>query len=115
MDELVAFLRAALDRDEQEIAKHPADAYEYDLEATEESDYPCLPILVIGKKRALAEVEAKRRILDLHWPDTSRYIKPQCHECSSCGCCSVDHPCDTIRLLAQPYAGQPGWREEWAQ
>lgn len=81
--------------------------------------------------RVLAEVEANRRILDLHvgahdcpemvtgtypadWPPDAPYGKagqPWAHP-------SVEHfedgqPCSTVRLLAQPYAGRPGWREEW--
>ncbi len=81
--------------------------------------------------RVLAEVEAKRRILDLHvgahdcpemvtgtypadWPPDAPWGKagqPWAHP-------SVEHfedgqPCPTVRLLAQPYAGRDGWREEW--
>jgi hypothetical protein len=63
--------------------------------------------------RAKAEVVAKRELLDLHYPDTSRYVEPKCHECSGCGCCSVDWPCDTVKLVALPYAAQPGYGEAW--
>jgi hypothetical protein len=61
--------------------------------------------------RVLAEVDAKRRILDLHDSDGG-------HECAggsdSYGSVTVyDAPCPTVRLLALPYAGQPGYRDEW--
>jgi hypothetical protein len=80
--------------------------------------------------RVLAEVEAKRAILELHdgehdcrelitgvyphdWPSAASW--------GSAGeawrHASSDHfegPCPTLRLLAEPYAGRPGWREEWA-
>jgi hypothetical protein len=64
--------------------------------------------------RALAEVKAKRRILDLHH-ETELESEPD-HEPLGAGCAECAHfdwPCDTIRLLAQPYAGQDGWQEEW--
>lgn len=70
--------------------------------------------------RVLAEVEAKRRILDLH--DGS-------HECSTLrrdtdwdgnpteevdSCTWVaEGTCTTVQLLALPYADQEGYREEW--
>jgi hypothetical protein len=49
--------------------------------------------------RVLAEVEAKRRILDLAAELQEREGR---------------YADDFIRALAQPYAGRPGWREEWA-
>jgi hypothetical protein len=63
--------------------------------------------------RVLRKVAADRLILDLHFPDTTRYVEPQCHECSGCGCCSVDWPCDTVKLVALPYAAQPEYGEAW--
>jgi hypothetical protein len=51
--------------------------------------------------RVLAEVEAKRRLLDLHdgW--------------HSCGVWECDGDCPTVRLLALPYAGRDGYDETW--
>jgi hypothetical protein len=83
--------------------------------------------------RVLAEVAAKRAILDLHAPRELNFVRippgtgkdeakrifnetPKRVICSVCmeDLQPVDHPCPTVRLLAQPYAGRPGWREEWA-
>jgi hypothetical protein len=69
--------------------------------------------------RVLAEVEAKRAILELHKEVPHKYDTHPASYCASCGdqgCCGhdVDYPCETIKALAQPYAGRPGWREEWA-
>jgi hypothetical protein len=66
--------------------------------------------------RVLAEVEAKRQIME-------------CHESwvagngdTICGRCEREHidgrpgghfPCQTLRLLALPYAGHPDYRQEW--
>ncbi|PZG12957.1 hypothetical protein C1I95_24760 [Micromonospora craterilacus] len=56
----------------------------------------------------LAELDAARRILDLH-PNAGLRSAPE-----SCGsCASYPGPCDTLRLLALPHAGQPGYRDEW--
>lgn len=82
--------------------------------------------------RVLAEVEAKRRILDLHKPQPSQYLDgvyvpgepvgQQCEYCASlchsysginCETPDAPYPCPTVGLLAQPYAGRPGWHEEW--
>jgi hypothetical protein len=51
--------------------------------------------------RVLAQVEAKRRLLDLHdgW--------------HSCGIWECDGDCPTVRLLALPYAGRDGYDETW--
>ena len=55
--------------------------------------------------RVLAEVEAKRTILDRHEPGVS--------EPSECGRCNDPWPCDDVKALTQPYAGEPGWQEAW--
>ena len=65
--------------------------------------------------RVLAEIQAKLRILDryadAHWhaPAIPGAASPdlQVEETGAC------RTCITVRLLAQPYAGQPGWRDEW--
>ncbi|OLT24379.1 hypothetical protein BJF79_13635 [Actinomadura sp. CNU-125] len=53
--------------------------------------------------RVLAEVEAKRQIVDIH------------EGLHSCGAADYDNadPCPTLQLLAQVYAGHPSYRKEW--
>jgi hypothetical protein len=71
--------------------------------------------------RVLAEVEAKRRIVDLHptrnslrWPGVEDIEVEICETCSRDGLSDeVEAPCPTIRALALPYADRPGYREEW--
>ena len=62
--------------------------------------------------RVLAEVEAKRRILDEHGPDE---LRPW--ECRACAGPHGDDgyhiPCPTVRLVALPYADRDGYRDEW--
>ena len=72
--------------------------------------------------RVLAECEAKRRIVELHWgrrtwveaesPVPGAYV---------CDFCSADdappdwtlYPCDHLRLLALPYADHDSYQESW--
>jgi hypothetical protein len=72
--------------------------------------------------RALAECEAKRRIIEIHAPYT--YAPPAIETKSYCTKCHHDQgdwnppgmddwPCGTIFALAQPYADHPDFREEW--
>lgn len=73
--------------------------------------------------RVLAEVEAKRRILDEHEPvgTTGDYsgstptVSTVCMTCHEVGLryAHEEWPCTTLRLLALPYADRPGYRDEW--
>ncbi|OKI16615.1 DUF6221 family protein [Streptomyces sp. CB03911] len=120
--DLAGFLLARLDEDIVEIGRHP-DGEDYylepwDLAAAVEANYPCSAYLQIAKVRALAEVDAKRCIIDEH------------HDVNdgSCGTCVTPSwgypthgsaspaawPCTTLRLLALPYAAHPNYRPEWA-
>ena len=74
---------------------------------TQAAGIPCpVPITTL-----LAEVEAKRRILDDH----ELLANGMCDRCSN-GMYSSEQqiwPCTTVRLLALPYAARDGYREEW--
>jgi hypothetical protein len=52
----------------------------------------------------LREVEAKRQIIDEHHP-----IDP----CDAHDASLRSVPCDTLLLLALPYADHPDYRETW--
>jgi hypothetical protein len=74
--------------------------------------------------RVLAEVAAKRAILERHHRRDSEDDYPQ-HwgvdsSCVGCHAGYDEEPwtkdiseCPELRDLAQPFAGRPGWREEW--
>lgn len=72
--------------------------------------------------RVLAEVEAKRRIVELHGRAVLRagggaqYFATQT-VCRSCEppqqLLGAAWPCETLRLLALPYASHPAFKEEW--
>lgn len=81
--------------------------------------------------RVLREIDAKRRLLDLHglvhrdvyW--LAEDGEEETDEIPVCGHCVPRHSylphhskvpegvCDTVRLLALSYADRPGYREEW--
>ncbi|WP_433252904.1 DUF6221 family protein [Streptosporangium sp. CA-135522] len=55
--------------------------------------------------RVLREVEAKRQILSAHAPGNN--------PCDAHDASMRSVPCDTVLLLALPYADHPDYREEW--
>jgi hypothetical protein len=75
--------------------------------------------------RVLAECAAKRAIIELHADGRAdlRYPGDDLDDeiagmPAYCVRCEVDHqgerwPCETLRLLAAPYADRPGFLEEW--
>jgi len=132
VDELIAFVRACLDRVERlarEASPGPwkpnaehdevlavdditvADGFALSgnqLRATVEH------IALHDPATVLADVAAKRRILDLH-------VLSVLDGDTYCALCHMDDgliygpggACETVRALAQAYAGWDGWREEW--
>jgi hypothetical protein len=79
------------------------------------------------RSRVLRDVEAKRRIIELHSSRVQRIIEvysgQQVNEdhdtfvCAECGTAGgndpVLWPCETLRLLALPYADHEDYNEEW--
>jgi hypothetical protein len=65
-----------------------------------------------GPARVLAEVDAKRRILDVHFWAVEQ-VEPD-EETTECVSCGTAYPCQTVRLLALPFADRPGYDEDWA-
>lgn len=57
-----------------------------------------------GPARVLREIEAKRRIIDKHYP-----VDP----CAAHNASIETIPCDTLLLLALPYSDYSDHREEW--
>lgn len=124
VDDLITWLRAALDDDERVahavfgvnvradlINGKPAPRWEFPPESS--SIYSSDGILRVrhtwkreaehiirwDPARVLAEVEAKRRLVDF-----LGRIPEMSYDVAEWG----------LMLLAQPYAGRDGWREEWA-
>jgi hypothetical protein len=121
MDDLIAFLRQQLDEDERVAREAGAGSWSRDdtypdsggiISDTGTIVYdegsPSQPqaehIARWDPARALAEIQAKRRILDWleRWDD--RMMNDNYWPWDST---------EAVEILAQTYAGRPGWREEW--
>lgn len=133
---LVEFLRARLDEDEKaaNLASERASrgwwvgddgkTLGYWVHESEAPDKPPVlgPQIVAhvarhDPARVLREVEAKRRIIDLHRPVGKRSTGSgggTVKDCQICDHFPAQFPCLTLRLLALPYADHPLYREEWA-
>lgn len=104
MDELITWLRGMLEEDERS-----ARAWADEGITEGRGGAP----LYLGALFLLADIEAKRAILDLHRPaDTMGDGNSiDCVECSLTG--RPNYPCRTVRLLASAYCDRPGYRQEW--
>jgi hypothetical protein len=143
MNELITWLRAQLDDDER-VARDAAredtppwhldyDDRGYDGKIRSAESYTVVhqedstPGRVTAEHiarwdpaRVLAEVDAKRRILDEHEAmagDTygQRAGQDVCETCKESGSryYHEPYPCPTVRLLALPFADRPGYQEGW--
>lgn len=62
----------------------------------------------------LADVAAKRKVIQLHAPDWTRWKdQPACSSCGEVACCAEEWPCPTILALLQPYADLPDFDPAW--
>ena len=105
---LTEFLTARLDEDE---------AYARHFTATDDST-PAAEYAYLAARRVLREVEAKRRIVELHRPVSEpafcehvQSMPPACQECGTG--CDMDGLCVTLKVLAAVYADLPDYREAW--
>jgi hypothetical protein len=119
-DDLFAFVRRCLDEDEARTRKLLADAQRTTLTLQDPRllgkfipgwhDWPDVEQMCTER---LAEVEAKRRILDDHDILVSAIRRVDDVEGNRLLHARREARESDIRWLAQPYAGQDGWREEW--
>lgn len=140
MNTLVDFLRARLDEREKPLREivRQLDAYAASDDETGMDGGWSLwgsfggSINAAFKPREqLADVAAKRQLIELHMPikDHGRFSEerpdslgcegcPEPHGmvCTTCRDYAGDHddaPCETLKLLALPYADHPDYREDW--
>lgn len=130
MNGLAEFLKARLDEDEQAARDAGADTWtasDSGLYHEDASTQPG-PFAVDGygylgaegihiarhdPARVLREVEAKRRIMALHTIRSGTGGDWDTDPAAICNECGGLYPCETLELLALPYADHPDYREEW--
>jgi hypothetical protein len=138
MNDLLDFLRAQLDAREREVTgsgtlgwltyRRPDGSISYTIPAALAEDGTWIAagqvakgyasaVIVHREADVLAEVDAKRRIIAMHAtgdfpydPDDGPGDYSWTERCDGCGEAT---PCLTLRLLALPFAGRPGYRDEW--
>lgn len=115
--DLVEFLRQRLDEDERAarcMDSAPSEVERNGIEST--AGLWVLDYLDhFDAARVLRDVEARRRIVAMHHYDNDGY-GPCCYVCADTdqtGSREGDWPCDTLKLLALPYADAPGYDEAW--
>lgn len=133
MDDLVTWLKAQLDDDERVARAAAGGRPVWTLDAAPDGTWyvdpgpdaddigginlhePAEHIARWDPKRVLAEIQAKRQLLDLHHVccDSTWCTNKGCATCGSKDGGFNAWPCTTLRALAQPYASRDGWREEW--
>ena len=131
MDDLVQWLRAALDGEAEETRTvaaateahwSPGDEHLSDSVNEAESGAPVVVgtyeyldwpvrqfIAAHDPARVLREIDAKRRIVDAH----ERGPMPKGGTADCAQCWGAVWPCPTLRLLALPFADRPGFQESW--
>jgi hypothetical protein len=131
MDDLVQWLSAQLDEDER-IARRAGDSFrqigETGVIVATEGDRAeeCASanwagvaehIVTHDPARVLREIDAKRKLVNLHRPIRAPQPDGITNlDCSTCGGedkLSPSWPCPTLRLLALPYADREGYQEGW--
>ncbi|MEV7358190.1 DUF6221 family protein [Kitasatospora sp. NPDC091276] len=135
--DLIAFIRARLDEDEREalavLWAGSGNRLDWTLVASATIEIGTETIGTDDRNvashiarhdpaRVMAEVDAKRRLLDLHGPLTLRGgAGARCFDTTTaCRSCEPPqfpehaYPCATLRLLALPYADHPDYRPAWA-
>lgn len=122
VDELVAFVRRCVDDEQDALNQQAFGRMVAETRGTNVDAILVPPLAQLGSmgdpERVLAEVEAKRRILlDYEFAASAvrRTATPLNREDPGMRALYAgrDALASTVRLLAQPYAGRDGWREEW--
>lgn len=91
----------------------PQPTYHYEIMRRHRREWPTLwrSLDRFTPERALAECEARRRIVHEHAWTGVAWAAANERDCPRCG---MDQPCSTLRILAEVYADHPDFREEWA-
>jgi hypothetical protein len=127
IDDLIAWLKAQLDEDERLARTADDEVVDWVGSDTDEHGEPAAGQHIRRHlpTRVLADVAAKRAVLDEHAVldnGTGKLDSRYCRRCFAIEGYNADVLdsgeglpvwCLTVRLLAQAYADRPGYREEW--
>jgi len=125
VSDIVGFLRARLDEDEQMARAAESKEWEGTCAVLDErgayvavgpyaGDMDKGSVAHIARwdpARVLAEVEAKRRIVELHPRVESRLMPGKFSD--YCDGCHAPWPCPTLQALVQPYADHLDYEPAW--
>jgi hypothetical protein len=102
-DDLVAFLLAQLDEEEREIRRilEPGDPFD------------TFPISHQALHRMLADIEAKRSVIRLYQATSEMADNPSDATAQRAARLVQGVYADVLRMLALPYADQPGYKAKW--
>jgi hypothetical protein len=112
LDELIAFVRRCLDEDER-VAREAEGGWTALGPDPERTNSVGRHAARWDPVRVLAEVAAKRRILDDYDIVVSAIRRVDDVDGNRLLYARLEARESDIRWLAQPYAGHEGWREEW--
>lgn len=110
MSELVTFLRARLDEDEEHNQPVTVDQLGPMVDAAVK---PTI-LLNQARQKIRLDIATKRQLVEEHEP-----LAEYAEEITFCGACGGNpttagsYPCYTMRLLALPYSRHADYREEW--
>jgi hypothetical protein len=110
-DDLVAFVKRCLDEDER-VARE-GERYWHGIRIESATEVEEDHVRRWDPARVLAEVEAKRRILDLYegaCAEVRSFVTADQRAAARVAQFQLEA---VITAFAQPYAGHEGWREEW--
>lgn len=123
--DLVTFLRARLDEDEATLRQPPGPHSDYHGSDPYGAFSPSCPACLDGwpgRGRALAEVEAKRQIVELHRAGVTSVgtLPSGPYSSQRCTTCEPQRdvpgswwPCATIRAVALAYRDHPDYDPAW--
>ena len=117
-DELIA--RASIDSGGREwwTEAEVIDRFGDDTDGADDTDgdADAAHIARFSPERALAECDAKRRVLDDHFPNRAQgdaaLLCVTCRD-SPDAMAPAPWPCSTVRALALPFADHANYREQW--
>lgn len=112
-EDLAEWLRIQLDKDATEIADPYAEKswHTRDCDSIPDADYPTYACNCGAPERALAEIEAKRALVDEYTQAEESLARWTCPDMVDVG--RADGLRAGVAHAALPYVARPGYSEDW--